>query len=85
MLVSVVLGLIGSLLSWVPAATTLPTFLGINLDKTFQQGVSYFRDLAILFPPFNTIAICAGVYLSFRLILAIVKLFLGSRAPQVHR
>lgn len=67
--------------AYVPQATKLPTFFGIDLDYYLGIGVSGYKLLMAIFPPFQTILTAAVVYLGWRLILLGLKVFLGSRLP----
>ncbi len=67
--------------AWLPDGSTLPTFGSVNLDSIFSAGLSYYRYMAQIFPPFTTIALCATIYIGFKLVLLIIRLVLGSRTP----
>ncbi len=77
-------GLTYVMFGWLPDGSLLPTFGSVNIDTIFATGLAYFRYLEGIFPPFTTIAICASLYLGFRLVLIIIKLVIGSRTPVAH-
>lgn len=69
--------------SFMPDATRLPTFLGVDIDTTISSGFGYVRTIAETYPPLTWIVYATGIYLGWKLLLLIIKAILGSRAPHV--
>lgn len=67
------------LFSLLPVVEELP----FGLDAFFVSGVGGYKQLMAFFPPLETVLIAFGVYLGFRIILLIMRVFLGSNSPTV--
>lgn len=76
-------GIITIVFGWLPDAKVLPTFGSVNLDALFMQGFGSVHFLASVFPPLTTIIACASIYITWRIALLALRLFLGHRTP-VH-
>lgn len=81
MIVYLIMLSIGNVLSimfsFLPSVTTLP----YGIDPIAVQAMGYVRAMIVIFPPLGVILQAFLYYLGFRLILAIVKVILGGRAP----
>jgi len=71
-----IITIIGAIFGVLPQVTTLP-----YIDQYIVDGVSYYKLLAALFPPFATGLTVFLLYLSFRIGLILLKVILGSRTP----
>lgn len=78
---NVIFSLIGILLAWLPSINTFPEILSVDVDELLVNGVAYFTRLSEIFPPFNSILIAATTYISFKIIMVLLKVVLGSRVP----
>lgn len=67
--------------SFLPTVTTLPTVIGINVDALLVQAVSGFTALAASMWPLRDLFIAMMVWYSYKVLLLLIKLFLGARAP----
>lgn len=81
LLINLVLLIFGSLFSFLPVVTALPTIGGIDLDYYVRTGVGYFNFLASIFPPLTVVASAAIIYLTWKLVMLGLKLILGHRSP----
>jgi hypothetical protein len=84
LIINIILLIVTTLLSWLPDALTLPTIGNVNIDTSFANGVGYVHYLGEIFPPLTTILTAAIIYLSFKVVMILLKVFLGSRAPNTH-
>lgn len=66
-----------TLVSWLPTADTLPW----GLDDIWTDAIAYFKGFTELFPPMEIVFQAFMIYLGFRLLLIVVKIFVGSRVP----
>lgn len=70
---------LGFLLSPLPTVDTLP----YGVDTALSVGVGYFNVIASAFPPFGLMMQVSLIYISYRIALMVLKLFLGSRVPHL--
>lgn len=81
MILSAIITLIVTFLTMVfqllPTVEELPW----GTDAYLGQGVQYFKLLADFFPPFATLLTAFLLYVSFKLLMLVIKFFLGSRTP----
>jgi hypothetical protein len=78
---NVIMAVFSLLLGWLPTIDKLPSLIGVNTDSVLSNGVSYFHRLILFFPPFQSILTASLFYLTFRIVMLLLKLVLGSRAP----
>jgi len=76
-LILFITSLLNAVFSWLPTVEVLP----LGMDSALTTSVGYFRGLMSIFPPFETLFIVAFWYLSFKLVLVVLKFFIGHRAP----
>ena len=81
LIINIVLLIFGSLFSFLPVVIKLPTIGIIDLDYYFTTGVGYFKFLTQIFPPFEIIAQCAIIYLTWKLTVLGLRVILGHRTP----
>lgn len=75
-----VVNVIGFFTQFLPGAGEIPLKLPWGIDDIFVQAVTAFKTLAAAFPPFNTILTAFIIYISFRVIVKIIKVipFVGN-------
>lgn len=56
-----------------PGAGQVPLLLPWGMDSIVTTGFNGFKILAQTFPPFNTILIAFGIYLTFRIGLRLLR------------
>jgi len=76
-LLSVISAFLYVIFGWLPTITELP----FGIDAVFVTAFGWLRYLITVAWPIQVILNCVLYYLSFRLLLLIVKVFLGSRTP----
>jgi len=65
------------MVSWLPTATILPW----GLDDLWITSIGYFKGFMLVFPPLTIVFDAFMIYLGFRLLLIVLKIFLGKRTP----
>lgn len=68
--------------SWLPQITTLPTFLGVDIDSQLSSGVGMFYTFAGVVWPVQIVFSGFLVLLGYYGIKMVLRFFLGHRAPQ---
>jgi len=68
---------LGIIFSFLPNVDTLP----YGIDAVITNGIGYYKYFASYFPPLTTVLTVGSIYISFRLALLFLKVFLGHRAP----
>lgn len=74
---NVIMNFFKVILGWLPIVTELP----FGMDEIFVDAVGMFKSAMALFPPLQVVFTAFMVYLSFRLALIVLRLFIGHRAP----
>lgn len=64
--------------------SSLPTIGGYDLDSALSNGMGYFNTYANAVWPIRDVMIAFTVLLGYYLIKALLKFFLGHRAPGSH-
>lgn len=67
--------------SFLPTVTTLPTIFGIDIDAQLTAAVGVLNDIGTYYWPIRDLFIAVGFFLTYKLLMLVIKLFLGSRAP----
>lgn len=70
MILTFLLQTIGQIIDWIPKATTLP----FGVDSYFVSGMGMVRYVAEYVPPIGTLLTAFGVYVSFILLVKLIKL-----------
>lgn len=65
----------------IPVITALPTIVGVNLDTTMQQAVSYFHELTITMWYLGDVWTGALLLMGYYALKMALRLLLGARAP----
>jgi len=78
LLLQILISGLNVIFGWLPDASTLP----FGIDEILVDGVGQFKALMALIPPLETVFTAFMIYLSFRLGLILLKVFLGNRTPQ---
>jgi len=69
------------LLNLVPNFSVTGGTLPFGIDAIMVTAVSSFKAVALIFPPFEVVYQAAIVLLGFEIIMFVLKLILGHRAP----
>lgn len=66
--------------AYLPGAGQVPLLLPWGTDSILLQAVTAYKDLAIAFPPFQTVLTAFIIYMLFRIALKILKVvpFVGN-------
>lgn len=78
-LIKAVLGVLAVLTIWLPVVDQLPW----GVDNYLADGVAYYKLIGETIPLLGLMLDLTTLYLAFKLLLIVLKFFLGSRLP-VH-
>lgn len=81
LIINILIGFLGIILSWLPDVTTLPTMFGYNIDSALVNGVGQVNLITQVFWPLHYVFLGFGTILGYYVVKITFKLFLGSRAP----
>jgi len=84
MIIFFVLTFILTIVSFIFAPFPTISELPWGIDSVMVSGVSGFKYLAELYPPFSTVLTAFLVYIGFRVGIILLRFFLGSRTPTQH-
>lgn len=90
LILSIIYGLVSILTSPLLLLNLVPNFsvtggtLPFGTDAIMVQAVSSFKAVMLIFPPFAVVYQAAILLLGFEVIMFILKLVLGHRAPSHH-
>jgi len=79
--IGLVVAILTSIFSWLPAITTLPTINGFDIDTALVNGIGQFNTFINAFWPIKDMFYGFLALLAYFSIKVIAKAFLGSRAP----
>lgn len=79
LLLTIIITLVGIIFSMFPTIDELPW----GLDSIISDGVAGYKELATMFPPMETMMTVFLIYLGFKILMILLKFFLGSRSPNV--
>jgi hypothetical protein len=68
--------------SFLPTVTTLPTIFGINLDAQLTGAVGVLNDIGTYYWPIRDLFVAVAFFLTYRVIMLVIRFFIGHRAPQ---
>jgi len=77
LLFSIIIMIFNTLVSWLPSVSVLP----FGMDSLWISSVGYFKGFMLIFPPLEIVYQAFVFYLGFRLLLIVLKVFLGKRVP----
>lgn len=83
-LISIVIVIIGGILSWLPDVTTIPNIAGYNIDAALVSGLGYFYSYATAVWPLLYVLQGLFVLIGYYSIKMLLKFFLGHRSPGLH-
>lgn len=75
----VILLIIGAIFAFFPTITELPW----GVDANLQAGVAGYKLFAEYFPPLTLFLTLTTIYISFKLLMIIMRFFLGHRTPHL--
>jgi len=76
-LFTIIITIFGAITQFLPDVTTLP----FGMDELLISSTGYFKGFMGIFPPLQVVFGAFMIYLSFRLLLILLRVFLGGRTP----
>lgn len=73
---------LNAVFSFLPTVTTLPTIFGINMDAQLVGAVGVLNDIGQYYWPIRDLFVGVIFFLTYRVIMLVLRFFLGHRAPQ---
>jgi len=80
LILHILVSAVNVIFSWLPEVNELPW----GIDSVLVDAVSQFKAVAVYIPPLTVVLGAFMTYVSFRLTLIVVKLFMGNRTPMHH-
>lgn len=68
--------------SFLPTVTKLPTLFGIDMDAQLVGAMGVLNDIMTYYWPIRDLFVAVAFFLTYKIIMMVIKIFLGSRAPQ---
>ena len=80
LLFTIIFGLLGVLLFFLPGYGQVPLLLPWGIDPIVQKMAMYFNGAIVTLPYLQVVLQVLGIGLGFELALLVIRLFLGSRS-----